>query len=132
MSRTAHNINLYRFDASGARHPVLTLTPGDAMGVAKVVAQVGHEMRLAQLRGVDCPVFRIVSEKREADEGGQFVIRAEFVELDATLSSISRPFNSLQELFNAKPGDAAPQALPESDEQKAEREKQATSAALSV
>lgn len=129
MSKKSHNLVLYRVE-NGVRQPVFSLSPSDKVASAKIVSQIGHEMRVAQQRGVSCPEFRVVSEQRTADEGGQFVVAATFVELHATtLAPVSGEFHSLQELFDAK--DAAPVAA-ESAEDKAKRVQREQSAALSV
>lgn len=133
MGRRAHNIVLYRGGTYATRHPLFSLSPDDKVASAKIVAKIGNEMRAAELSGVACPEFRVISEQREADEGGQFVIRAEFRELDpTTLKPLSREFNSLQELYDAKPDEATAQPVPETAQQQAEREARARSAALSV
>lgn len=139
--RTAHNIVLYAFEKNGVivagspqftRRPIRSFDPSDRMIAPKVTALIGSEIRTADQRGVAVPDFRIVSEQRTADEGGQFVISAKFVELDFLGKPISREFNSLQELLDAKADAVAPQAVPETAEQKAERESRALSASLSV
>jgi len=125
------NVNLYAFEA-GVRRPLKTFATDDKFIAAKVAALVGAELRSATQRGVPDPDFKLVSETRVANESG-LVISATFVELDsATGRPLSREFNSLQELLEAKAEDAAPQVVPETAEQKADREAKAKSASLSV
>lgn len=128
--KTVTNVNLYAIEA-GARRPLKSLDPKDKFIGAKVAALVGAELRSATQRGVPDPDFKLISESRTANEQG-IIVSAAFVELDFLGNVASREFNSLQELLDAKPEDAAPQAVPESPEQRAEREEKAKSAVLSV
>ena len=122
------NLVLYAV-RDGERKPLASFDPGVSMLAARVTAKVGEAMSESERRGVAVPAFKLVAEEREADEGGRFVVRAKFQELDCfTGQPVGESCARLDEVFAEKK--SAPK--PETAEDKAKREAEALSQTLSV
>lgn len=128
----ATNVVLYAAVAGAfatARVPLASYSPDDKFVMAKVTAKVGEAMREAERSGAPAPDFKLVSETRQADEGGKFVVHAEFRELGLFGAPDGATYGSLADLFSAQNAVAA---KVETAEEKAARELAAKSAQLSV
>jgi hypothetical protein len=109
------NVVLYAV-ANAVRSPLASFDASEKNIATKVAYHAGEKMRESAARGVAAPDFVLVSEHREADEGGKFVVKAEFQELDVlTAKPIGSKFGTLDEVF------APPAAAPAPTESAASR-----------
>jgi hypothetical protein len=97
----ARNLVLYAVHGS-VRRAVYSCAADSPDARLKFLVKAGQVLADAERGGHEHPEFVAVRESREADEGGQFVIRARFEELDPLTLDVIRDCEKLADCFVKK------------------------------